>query len=442
MMAPRLSRRGVLKAAGLATAAAPLTAACSSNSNTVEVFVNWSGNEYNSFVEVKKLFELQHKPYKVRVVSVGEQMRELLRARFNANNPPDVAVTSLPGLVMEYAPRRVSKLDVPVRSKIPESLNRIVMINDDLYGLWVKAAHKSIFWYRVSALKEFGDGTFPSDWYSFVELLKAGASMGWPMLSIGAADGWVLTDWFENVLAAIDPSTYGALARGDDVEDWRSSEVEETLEKLAEVWTIEGVFPHGPQRALLTQYAESVYEVFAERPSAERRPAIVFEGDFVGEILAGLKGEGRMREEDDDFHRFPTIKVEPLVVGGDVAALLNPSPGGKALVQWLSNPDSMASWITKGGFLSPNTDILPERYQGKHAQLLATQFRDATQPLFDLSDQLGGRLSSGQGRGLQRILTEFFREVTQPGGSKEEAIGTAVKTAQNRLWAAARGNAK
>ena len=226
-------------------------------------------------------------------------------------------------------------------------------------------------------------------------------------------------------------TTYRLLAR-DEADAWASGVVSGTLERLAEVWAIPGVFPYGPQRALLTQYEESVFEVFAEC-----RSGMVFEGDFVGAVITRIDGAGRLCENADVF-RFPAIGGQPpLVVGGDVAARLSTSQGAEELMRWLARPESMSGWVAQAGFLSPNRNVPISTYLGRD-RILAQQFYDAATPLFDLSDQLGGRLSAGQGRGLPRILTEFFRDVTKPGAHR----ASAVSTAQASMLAAARGVAQ
>ncbi|HZM84575.1 MAG TPA: ABC transporter substrate-binding protein [Candidatus Limnocylindrales bacterium] len=425
-----MRRRHLLKAA-VAVMAAP-AAACASNDDTIEVFVLWSGGELDAFRHTVDDFT-RESGRRVRIVTVGEQVRELLRARFNANNPPDIAIVPMPGLVREYArDGKVRWLDRSLTTAMHDSLNETVTVEGRQYGLWVKAAHKSLFWYRYKALRAAGENAPPRTWPHLVEMLAAQAKVGRPMLSIGAADGWVLTDWFENVLAGMDGgATYRRLAR-DEPEAWGSDVVSGALERLAEVWAIPGVFPYGPQRALLTQYEESVFEVFAEC-----RSAMVFEGDFVGAILTRLDSVGRLCENADLFP-FPAITGEPpLVVGGDVAARLSDSAGSDELMEWLSRPESMSGWAAQAGFLSPNRNVPISTYLGRD-RILAQQFYEATTPLFDLSDQLGGRLSAGQGRGLPRILTEFFRDVTEPGAHPATAIGTA----QSRMLDAARGVAE
>ena len=291
----------------------------------------WSGAELDRFRRTVARFTHDTRR-RVRIVPVGEQVRELLRARLNANNPPDLAIVPLPGLIKEYArDGRVVALNNELGRGIPAGFNDTVTVDDRLYGVFVKAAHKSLFWYRSSALANIDP---PTTWSDLVRIVRRMAASGRPPLSIGAADYWVLTDWFENVLAGLDDGvTYEQLAHGTD--GWMSEAVRSTLEALADMWATPGAFPDGPRRALLTQYEESVFEVFAGC-----RAAMMFEADFVDAVVSRLDDANRLCEEPRMFRFPPVTGSPPMVVGGDVAACMKPSAGGLELVSWLANPSA------------------------------------------------------------------------------------------------------
>ncbi len=425
-------------AAGMGTAASLSAAGCATDDGGVEVFVMWSGAELDRFRQTVLRF-MQETQMRVRIVPVGEQVRELLRARLNANNPPDLAIVPLPGLIREYArDGRVESLDKALGQDIPPGFNNTVTVDGRLYGLFVKAAHKSLFWYRPSALSGIDPPTTFSD---LVQVFQSFATSGRPPLSMGAADYWVLTDWFENVLAGVDDGvTYERLVH--DEQEWMSETVRTALMILARLWAIPGLFSNGPKRALLTQFEESVYEVFAGC-----RAAMTFEADFVDAVVSRLEDANALCEVPKVF-RFPPINgTAPMVVGGDVAVLLKPTVGGHELIRWLANPRSFKEWIDHGGFLSPNQTVPLDWYRDRHPtgrpafnRALATQIREAPKVLFDLSDQLGGRLSAGQGRGLPRILTDLFRAVSTPDVDGAASIDRSVTLAQQQLYRAARGN--
>jgi alpha-glucoside transport system substrate-binding protein len=418
----RTTRRGLLKAAGPALLSTSglvtmtgATAGCASNSDAVEVFVIWSGQELVAFRKVMEKFS-QDTGHRVRVVTVGEHVQELLRARLDASNPPDVAIVSLPSLIKQYARQGLVKpLDRELSDSIPDALRDTVTIEGALYGVWVKVAHKSLFWYRPSAL---AGGAPPGTWAELMQLVETSANAGRTPLSIGAGDGWVVTDWFENALASADDGeTYEQLAR--DENHWQSDVVRKALTHLAEMWSVPGAFPGGPQQALLTQYEESVIDVFASR-----RAGLVFEGDFVASVVERLRRAGRLQEEAKWF-QFPPLPEQeqpPLVVGGDVAALLTGSSGAKELIEWLARPTSLFDWIQLGGFLSPNGTVPLHKYPTEQARLAEQLHNNAPSVRFDLSDQLGGRFAGGESRGMFQVLPEFFAAVSARGADRSAVV--------------------
>ncbi|HET8680538.1 MAG TPA: extracellular solute-binding protein [Micromonosporaceae bacterium] len=408
----------LLRAAGGVTVTSAL-AACGRRASGIEVFVMWSGGELAAFRETMQQFH-DETGFHVRVVPVGEQVNELLQARIDTDNPPDLAIVPLPGLIRDYAERgHVQDLGPELGKDTPEGLRDLVTMEDGrVVGLWVKAAHKSLFWHR-------GDLSPPKTWAKLVDLVTQRASEGRTPLAIGAADGWVVSDWFENMLIGVGGGdTYDLLAEGTG--DWGSKHVTMALEELAKLWSVRGAFPGGAERALLTQYEESVVQVFA----TPRRADLVFEGDFVSSVV------GRFAEGSVDTFRFPPVTGDtpPLVVGGDVAARFTESEGAKELVNWLALPDSMVPWITRGGFLSPNRMVPNAWYSDLLTRHLADELQLAKEVRFDLSDQLTGRLGGGQGRGMWRILQDFFGAVAT--GQDRDA---AVRRAKNQLVAASRG---
>src|SRR5207247_1931409 len=70
--------------------------------------------------------------------------------------------------------------------------------NGKLYALVFKAANKSLVWYNVPSFKTAGV-TPPKTWAQFLNVAKTLKASGTPAFSVGGADGWTLTDLFENV---------------------------------------------------------------------------------------------------------------------------------------------------------------------------------------------------------------------------------------------------
>ncbi|RAO44748.1 hypothetical protein GAR06_03751 [Micromonospora saelicesensis] len=414
----RVSRRTLLRAAAAGTTA--LTAGCSGGTRSVQVAVVWSTSELDRFREVVAGY-----PAQVQVISAGNDIDAFLRARHLAGTSPDVAILPRPGLVTEYAERGwLSPVRASTEYAVPAGLGELLTAEGQRYGVWVKAAHKSLVWHLPSMLP-----VQPANWDALVrqtqELGALARRGGGPApLAIGAADGWVLTDWFENVLADLAPESYNALARPDA--DWQGRPVREALDRLAGLWSINGAFVGGGRRALLTQYEESVIQVVHTK-----RAVMLVGADFTADVADPFQ---RGPEAPVTF-RFPGAQPGggPLIVGGDAAVAFADARGGVELVEWLTRADSFRPWLRDGGYLSPNTNVTIGSYRDRVGQGLAEEMRAPGTLRFDLSDQLPGAFTGSDGVGIWRIMQGFFADVTDGVRASE-----AIRRATGLLAAAAR----
>ncbi|TDC37120.1 extracellular solute-binding protein [Micromonospora sp. 15K316] len=415
----RASRRTLLRAA--AAGAATVATGCSDGGRAVQVAVVWSGGELAPFRAVLAGYDAP-----VHVVSAGNDIDAFLRARQLAGTSPDVAILPRPGLVIEYARRGwLSPLTPAPGHTLPDGLTSLLHAGGQPYGVWVKAAHKSLFWCLPSVLPQP-----PATWDELVALTRRLAARarrgdGPAPLAVGAADGWVLTDWFENVLADVAPDGYDALAGPEG--DWQGRPVRDALDRLAEIWSVDGAFPGGGRRALLTQYEESVIQVVHTR-----RAVTVFEGDFAD----GVARRFRRGAEEPSTFRFPGSRPGdgPLVVGGDAAVAFAGARAGVELVRWLTDASVFRPWLRAGGYLSPDVAVPLADYADPLRERLAREMRTAGTVRFDLSDRLPAPFTGTDGVGIWRIMQDFFADVTD-GVAAAEAIRRTTK----RLAAAARG---
>ncbi len=400
----------------MATAATAL-GACGPGNRGVQVMVVWSGRELELFRRV-----LRGYGQPVEVISAGDNIDALLQARRAAGTTPDVAVLSRPGLVADYSRAGwLEPLDDALASAFTPRWAQLLYADGALHGVWVKAAHKSLIW-RVP-------GTLPSppqDWPGFVTLVRdLAAATGPRPLAIGAADGWVLTDWLENRLAVLlSADEYDQLARGE--RPWTDGRVRQAFTDLAELWATPDVFPGGGRRALLTQNEESVLQV-----TATRQAAMVFEGDFVASVVERYRPRAAAAEPFR-FPGRPTGTAEepvrlPLVVGGDAAVVFRGSVAGRQLVNWLVTAEAFRPWVAAGGYLSPNRFVDTHRYPTPLAAELASQLTSEEEVRFDLSDRLPGALTGADGQGSWQILQDFFADVTVNRWAREAAVSRAVE---------------
>jgi ABC-type glycerol-3-phosphate transport system substrate-binding protein len=407
--APGLSRRAVLGAAAGSVLSA--AAGCSTSRRAIQVAVVWSGTELARFREV-----VRHYSQPVDVVSTRNDIDAFLGTRYRTANQPDVAFIPQIALITDYA-RRGWLVPMPpeVTGQFATPWNRMLTVDGVQYGAWVKAAHKSLIWYAPDTLSE----PPPDDWGAFTGLVRRlAAAGGRAPLAIGAADGWVLTDWLENLLVAVcTEAEYQGLVTGQTA--WDSTPVRRALTLLADVWSAPGAFPDATARVLLTQQEESVIQV------TRRRASMVVEGDFVAAVADKFRPSGSPALAAVPFPKVDGVR--PLLVAGDAAVVFKGSAAGRDLVRWLTGAANVSSssaatstpfqpWIDSGGYLSPNLQIPDDAYGSSPAAGLARELRSASGTLrFDLSDQLRGSLGGPDGLGIWKILQDFFAEVARPG---------------------------
>jgi ABC-type glycerol-3-phosphate transport system substrate-binding protein len=412
-MGRSVSRRAVL-AAVVAVPTAPVLAGCADDRSAVRVATVFSGTEQIAFQRVLAAFTRLY-GRKVVVISVASDIMALLYDPA----PPDVVILPMPGAVRQAArDNRLAELDDQLVTRTPDSWRRLVTFDGASYGVWFKVAHKSLVWYRPEVFTQHGVYP-PASWADWVQANETLRRTGLAPLALGAASGWVLSDWFENVLLDLDHDAYRRLA--ETGRGWDDPNVRETLRRLARMWGQPGTFSGGARRALLTDFEESVVDVFYRG-----RAAMVAEGDFTYSVI------NRFAKPDAgvDWFTFPARfgSDRRIVVGGDVAVLTRPAtPGGQDLVAWLSSAAAAEIWATEGGFISLNPGVPAASYPDVYGKRLLDNLDTGTKDgiFFDLSDQLTGWLGGGEGRGLWRILQDFLAAIGDRG-EDIQAVTAAV----------------
>ena len=224
---------------------------------------------------------------------------------------------------------------------------------------------------------------------------------------MGAADGWVLSDWFENVyLRMSGPEKYDQLANHQI--PWTDQSVKDALVKMRDLIGNNEFVAKGLQGALQVTFEDSVKLVFATPPEA----ATVYEGDFVANTI---RDETTAKaEEGFNFFAFPSIDgSDPAIVGGgDVVVMLKDNPSVRRLMQFLATGEAAEVWAKLGGFSSPNKDVDLAVYPDDIAREAARQVVEAEVFRFDLSDTVPAAFGATKGAGIWGRLQDWMANPT------------------------------
>jgi alpha-glucoside transport system substrate-binding protein len=396
--------------AGCSTAAPPAPAAGPAaggdlSGQTVEVAAVWADKEQAAFQKVLAGFE-KKTGAKVTYTSAGDELPTVLQTRIAGGSPPDVAVLPQPGLVTSLARSAALKpLGDDTGKVVDEQFapvwKQLGTVDGKLYGVVFKAANKSTVWYDADTL---GAGWKPPATYAeFVDGLRSQSDTGKTPLSIGGADGWTLTDWFENVyLQTAGPDNYDKLA-GHEI-PWTDPTVKAALGEVGKLFQPQ-FLPGGPTSALQTEFSDSVVNVFGDKPTA----SIVYEGDFVAGVIKD--NTKATVGKDANFFPFPTVTNAPAVVsGGDTVVALSDKPATQALIAYLAGSDAASVWAAEGGFISPNKKVELSTYPDDVTRKIAEDLSTATTVRFDMSDLMPSSLGGTKGAGFWKAMQDFLAD--------------------------------
>ena len=392
-------------------------------SGSVSVMSTWSGPEQASFEAVIDGFTEQNPDVDVTYDSAGDALPTVLSTAVEGGNPPDVALVPQPGLVQGYVERdALQPLDFAqetISENFAESVIQTGTFDDQLYGLVFKASNKSTVWYNVQAFEDAGVEP-PETWDDFLAAAETLKAAGIPAYSLGGAEGWTLTDLFENIYvrtAGID--MYNQLSRHEI--PWTDQSVKDALTEMASIVGDTDNITGGTNGALQSDFATSVSNVFAEDPEA----AMVLEGDFVpGVVESPLEAESGY-----NVFPFPSINDSPpsVVASGDLAILFNDSPAAQAFIEYLATPEAAELWAGRGGFSSANQNLDPSAYPDAITEETATAIAEAEQFVFDLSDLQPSAFGATEGQGLWKLFQDFVRNPDDVDGIAQQMEAAAAQ---------------
>ncbi|MEU2286492.1 ABC transporter substrate-binding protein [Streptomyces sp. NPDC013178] len=385
------------------------------NGTTLEVAAVWTGAEQANFKKVLAEFE-KRTGAKVTFVPAQDPIINFLGSKVAGGQPPDVAMLPQPGAIKQAVDKGWAKpLGAEALKEVQKNYSQgwqdIGKIDGKQYGVYYKAANKSLIWYNAKVFENAGAAE-PKTWDELLTTAQTVYDSGVTPFSVGGAEGWTLTDWFENVyLSQAGPEKYDQLAKHEI--KWTDPSVKAALTTLAQVWGKKDYVAGGAAGALQTDFPASVTQVFTggDQPKA----AMVYEGDFA---QVNIGQAGAKVGTDAKVFPFPTVgDTVPVVSGGDAAVILKDSKGAQALATFLASPDAAEIQAKLGGYLSPNKNVdfsvYPNDVQRKIAQSLIKAGDDFR---FDMSDQAPQAFGGTPGKGEWKDLQDFLKNPTDVAG--------------------------
>ncbi len=328
-------------------------------------------------------------------VESNRQSGEVLAARVAGGSPPDVALVPRPGLVAEYA--RNGNLIPLVNADGSAGLIDPSVLTDNygqafidlgsvdgvVYGILAKANSKSTVWYKPPSFEALGVEV-PATWDELMAIQQAYIDAGQVPWSIGAADGWTLTDWFENIYVRVaGPEMYLGLFV-DHSMPWTDPTVVQAMELFQQVVDPADVkLAGGAEGTLSTLFIDAMNLVFRPDPAAE----MYYEGGFMGGIIASNFPDLTPVEDFNAF-LFPVIDESigaPVVGGGDLLVAFADRPEVAELVTWMAGTEGNTLWAGTGAIVSPNMNVDLSVYSPLGA-IDADQVANASAFVFDGSD--------------------------------------------------------
>ncbi|HET8892954.1 MAG TPA: extracellular solute-binding protein [Gaiellaceae bacterium] len=380
------------------------------------------------FADVIAAFNKQFPNVMVNYKPVGNNLPTVLETAVAGGHPPDMADIAQPGTVAQFAKQGKLKPITYATSIISQNFapawKALGTYSGKLYALVFKAANKSVVWYNVPAFKTAGVKA-PKTFAQLLAAAKVIKSSGTPAYSIGGADGWTLTDMFENIyLRTFGSAKYNALSTHKI--KWTDPSVITALKTMAQIVGDTGNVYGGTSGALQYGFNDSVTNAFASPPKA----AMVFEADFVGGVITS----STKAKANTGFNTFTWPSITPgadasaVEIGGDLFVTFRDNPAIEAFVKFLATAPAAEAWAKQGGFGTGNKNVPASIYPDAITRATEAPIGTAKSVVFDMSDQQPPSFGATTGSGEWGIFQDFLKSPSDATGiaSKLEAAAAAA----------------
>ena len=391
----------VLLAAGCLSEPAPPQAPDEPERETLEVMYPVAADLGDAFQEEIRLWA-EESGVDVEFSPTGS-IDELIAARVQGNDAPDVALLSQPAMV-----RRLAEQGVLLElSEVVPSADRDAMlpdllaagqVDDELYAVPVGVQVTSVVFYPRAAASEAAVPRPPAT-LAELRLLSAGiAATGttpW-CLGLEADDeaGWPAADWVETLMLV----NHGKAVYDQWVEHeipFDDPRVVDVLGQLETLLLEEGQ-TFGGREAIVDTEVDAAFEpMFTDPPGCylyRHTNAVAQDGGFPEEVVEDI---------DTRIGVFPvpgpTADAKPVLGGAHLAGVLNQEKQeAQDLVRFLASAEfGKQGYAESGTWISPRRDFDPARYPSDTWRALAGIAHGATDFALDGSGQMPDPVGAG-----------------------------------------------
>lgn len=331
-------------------------------------------------------FEAVHPEFSVRDEAVSDLEAEV-RARIAAGMPPDAIVASRPDVLERLdAAGSVVPLDelldtASVETAVVDGLLDLVTFDGTLVAVPLRVIPNSLVWFNPLTFEQ-GEYPIPTSWDELLALSDRMAADGlapWCIgIESGAATGWVVADWMEDVvLRGLGGAQYDRWVAGDL--PFSSPEIRRVLEdSMLPIWSDASIF--GGRSLMARQpFNAAAVGILGEDPDCGmHRQALVAE-DFIRTVAPDARVAS-----DYDFFALPPIRPggQPMIGAADFVAVTSAGAGPRELMDFLATAEAGEAWAALGGFVSPfpttfDATQYPEESSARAMEILkqVTEFR-------------------------------------------------------------------
>jgi ABC-type glycerol-3-phosphate transport system substrate-binding protein len=437
-------KRQWLLAAALIVAVAAVAAGCGSKKSGVlgaqKTVVNkgvsgsisfdgiWTASSgQKNFQDVIKGFNKLYPNVKVNYKPVGNNLPTVLATAVAGGHPPDMADIAQPGTIQQFANqgklKPITYATGVISKNFAPAWKQLGTFNGKLYALPFKAANKSVVWYNVPAFKAAGV-TPPKTLSQLLRDAQTIKASGTPAYSIGGADGWTLTDMFENIyLRTFGSAKYNALSQHKI--KWTDKSVTTALKTMAKIIGDTSNVYGGTSGALQYGFNDSVTNAFGSPSHA----AMVFEADFVGGVISS----STKSKPKTGFNTFTWPSITPganasaVEIAGDLFVTFRDTPAIRAFVKYLASPEAAKIWAHEGGFGTGNHNVPASVYPDPITRATEAPILTAKQVVFDMSDEQPPAFGATTGQGEWGLFQQFLKNPKDISGIQKKLESAAAK---------------